>query len=637
MKEYFTINHINVGFADHPTEGTVFVKGALNTEVRVQKGKLRINLLTPELELTDELHNGLLNDPYFDNKRKVDYIRLVTYRDLAIPNGSYGSQITCPYEQGPTGFEVYGFPERVKFHGTIEVQEGSIHIQGEFRTEGNPISLPIEVVKTFSPKPLLPPRTVHTWEQALEQDPADVYELSIGKGIFPVFPQEILSFKNLESLWIGGQSQCRFSTLPEAFCSLTELRTLQIYGSSLEQLPKELGKLQKLEELTIQSSKLTELPGSICELKNVETISLRYNQLKTLPECISSLPNLKELDITSNNFDQLPPSLHAIEVLKVDRKYRKFFEDTSYKSENPHPIQEALYDLAAYNKERSNLAKVIGSKPKLKPFKDLILDYCTMATYLLMKEGSGDLPLGSSKVGGSPDLPKGWAHPANKNGHLYLFHAQINCEELAPFQSFLPRKGILYFFVNDEEYAQQAQVLYVEEAGELIRFSYTSGTEFIDSQFDDHIREAVGVHFENAISLPNFYNLFNHAEERYPKYAHLWKQAEEDEGLYDSLEPLEMAEELLEGAIKTPLGFDNGYIQLATHCINSSVFTQHESPQEQAAARFGGEPHEWMVLLNMESVGEFNFWDAGTLTYCIHKKDLAIQDFSTIYTSIESS
>ncbi len=61
MEEYFKINNIDVGFANHPTAGTLFVKGALDTEVLVRGGKLRINLLTPTLEITDAMHNGFLS------------------------------------------------------------------------------------------------------------------------------------------------------------------------------------------------------------------------------------------------------------------------------------------------------------------------------------------------------------------------------------------------------------------------------------------------------------------------------------------------------------------------------------------------------------------------------------------------
>jgi Domain of unknown function (DUF1963) len=75
----------------------------------------------------------------------------------------------------------------------------------------------------------------------------------------------------------------------------------------------------------------------------------------------------------------------------------------------------------------------------------------------------------------------------------------------------------------------------------------------------------------------------------------------------------------------------------SSHSINAHVFTQHESPQEQAAATFNGQTHEWMNLLCLESIGDFNFWDAGTLTYSIHQQDLAIADFGRVVTSIESS
>ncbi|GAA4237921.1 hypothetical protein GCM10022291_26390 [Postechiella marina] len=89
--------------------------------------------------------------------------------------------------------------------------------------------------------------------------------------------------------------------------------------------------------------------------------------------------------------------------------------------------------------------------------------------------------------------------------------------------------------------------------------------------------------------------------------------------------------------INQPLNRDNHYSLLNTHGLNTNVFTQHELPQEHAATKFGEKPNEWLVLLNIKSIDEFNFWDAGTLTYCIHKKDLEIKEFLKIYTSIESS
>jgi uncharacterized protein YwqG len=75
------------------------------------------------------------------------------------------------------------------------------------------------------------------------------------------------------------------------------------------------------------------------------------------------------------------------------------------------------------------------------------------------------------------------------------------------------------------------------------------------------------------------------------------------------------------------------------HFINAYVFTQNESIWEQAANKKGGNTLEWMTLLSLKydyNTG-FEFWDAGTLTFVIHKKDLAIGNFSNVYAMIESS
>ncbi len=73
--------------------------------------------------------------------------------------------------------------------------------------------------------------------------------------------------------------------------------------------------------------------------------------------------------------------------------------------------------------------------------------------------------------------------------------------------------------------------------------------------------------------------------------------------------------------------------------MNTHVFTQHESPEEQASRERGGLPAEWINLLMLCSDGNpgFCFWDAGTLTFSIHDKDLALGDFSRVLWSLESS
>jgi uncharacterized protein YwqG len=75
------------------------------------------------------------------------------------------------------------------------------------------------------------------------------------------------------------------------------------------------------------------------------------------------------------------------------------------------------------------------------------------------------------------------------------------------------------------------------------------------------------------------------------------------------------------------------------HHINGYTFTQHESPQEQAAKEFRGSPQEWVPLLQLgwdKQVG-FCFWDAGTLTFSIHQEDLRRWNFDKVHLSLESS
>ncbi|MGC5324385.1 YwqG family protein [Brevibacillus sp. SYSU BS000544] len=101
-----------------------------------------------------------------------------------------------------------------------------------------------------------------------------------------------------------------------------------------------------------------------------------------------------------------------------------------------------------------------------------------------------DLPLGSSKIGGTPDLPPHFEWPRWKV-YTMSFLGQINLAELpnAPGTT-LPKKGILYFFYavsamyDDDDFydsTDTARVLYFEgDVSELKRHPYPP-------DFDDYI------------------------------------------------------------------------------------------------------------------------------------------------------
>ena len=630
MPNHLQLNGQEVGLADHPTTGTSFVKGGLDSRVEVRCGRLYVNLLTPSLDLTPYLPPGAPAN----YATHVDYLRLVTPYPITLPGGRYGQRLTLPYKSADRQpLEIYGLPGYERFHGALDVREGQLVLDGRVRAEG--LELPINARFDFTPRPLLPARESHTLESARRTDPDKVFDLKIKAGTFSEFPAEVLNYQNLESLFLGIRAQLAFPTLPAALGQLRSLHTLSIYQHELTELPATLGELSGLEELSLSGGQLTTIPSELGDLTGLRDLNLAYNRLRTLPEAVARLPALRHLDLRGNRFTHLPAALAGAYHVRIDHKYKKLYTDTSYPGKHPGPIDGGRFDLSAYPEEQAHLTALIDERPELQPAKDLLLRYSRMATHLVPTDGNGDPALGTSRLSGAPDLPEDWAHPADKKGHLFTFHAQLNCAELAPFQTYLPRTGLLYFFVNDEEYAQRPLVLYTERTDRLRRVVYTDDTRFIDTQMDGNYRGAQPVGPLNAVSLPELYASDAYGAERYPEAGRMFMD-ESDAGA-DRLEAIGEAIETLRANYPGVPRHKFPFTERAYHGLNTYVFTQHESPEQQAAARFGGEPTEWCVLLNLESIGEFSFWDAGTLTYCIHKRDLAAGDFSTIHASIESS
>ncbi len=88
------------------------------------------------------------------------------------------------------------------------------------------------------------------------------------------------------------------------------------------------------------------------------------------------------------------------------------------------------------------------------------------------------LPLGMSKMGGHPDLPKRWNWPTDEEGIPLSFVAQISCKDAAIYdrQSILPRYGILYFFsVGDGEWENCGQYGYGKEDKNRFRVLFFDG------------------------------------------------------------------------------------------------------------------------------------------------------------------
>lgn len=83
--------------------------------------------------------------------------------------------------------------------------------------------------------------------------------------------------------------------------------------------------------------------------------------------------------------------------------------------------------------------------------------------------------IGSSRFGGFPDLPSPDSFPET-NGAYWIFLAQINLAEIAPINDYLPRGGLLSFFVDSTE-SLNARVLFNEGSCEHLSTVRHSGAE----------------------------------------------------------------------------------------------------------------------------------------------------------------
>ena len=59
---------------------------------------------------------------------------------------------------------------------------------------------------------------------------------------------------------------CPIVTVPDCICNLTELRTLNFFGSDIQGLPEDIGNLINLENIDIAHTQITKLPASIYNL-----------------------------------------------------------------------------------------------------------------------------------------------------------------------------------------------------------------------------------------------------------------------------------------------------------------------------------------------------------------------------------
>jgi Leucine-rich repeat (LRR) protein len=114
-------------------------------------------------------------------------------------------------------------------------------------------------------------------------------------------PNNVMEFKNLKSLYIGGKS-------------------------SINRLPKNIDKLEKLEKLDLGTpfnhlsfvGYIDEIPTNFFKLKNLKALSLYGNPIAILPKEICNFDSLYFLNLIGTKIDYLPSCICQKENLIIN-------------------------------------------------------------------------------------------------------------------------------------------------------------------------------------------------------------------------------------------------------------------------------------------------------------------------------
>lgn len=224
-----------------------------------------------------------------------------------------------------------------------------------------------------------------------------------------------------------------------------------------------------------------------------------------------------------------------------------------------------------------------------------------------IKIDENDIQLGSSKIGGSPDLPAGWEFPRYEDDYL-TFMLQVNLSEAKPYDkdNLLPESGILYLFYEVmeqpwgfEEDEGCFKVLYFDgDMGELERKeSPSSRTEF-------GAIPTFQLSFEQMVTLSeNPANLDFSDEEEEENYFNLRQELMQPEDEDGNVIPAHYM-------LGEPMNIQNDvFEELFEDGIEPVLLFQVDSDEEELGVLWG---------------------DSGMLYFCLEKEDLKEKRFDRV-------
>lgn len=554
-----------------------------------------------------------------------------------------------------------GLQYSLDFFGIITFKDNWLGYNGYLKPPyANKPVFPVKIYKRFDATVLdWSHYKFTTYEETLAVADHLVHYLHMENPTFEELPDRLFNFKNLKELVISCKwpmEKLPLRALPEKIGELQQLEQISINGTQFETLPQGLERLKKLNRFYFNKGQLKSVPNGLLQLPGLEhlmlsghqleslpsqanlpaikSLDVSNNKLKTIPAALLQQENLKSINLEKNPLESLPAAINRIKDVKLSIADKKRLMDFEYEGADGQGMlkwDDALFYAHGDVLLQPNITEILIKNNISDPHAKALASLAKKSIAFQLGGAEDYSELGNHRFGGMPDLPAEMSYPKfiekrddGEREYLYEFIAQVNCEAIAGLQDYLPRKGMLFFFLQTlhniygNPVYSPCKVIYVADtaslkSGSRFEFSTDDYFEMYDPAYQAN--KAVAV---KEVAFPSFYASYIN-QYLFKGDAEFLKDENYDDGLFEDL---------------THSGANR---QIYSHAINTYGFTQHESPELQASLKLKGDPEDWMILLKVSSAGDFQWGDAGDLFFVIHKSDLVKGDFSNVFVTLESS
>ncbi len=252
-----------------------------------------------------------------------------------------------------------------------------------------------------------------------------------------------------------------------------------------------------------------------------------------------------------------------------------------------------------------------------------------------------DIPIGASKMGGSPDVPDGFEFPT-WNDRCLSFIAQIRLADAKPYdlEGLLPPSGMLYFFYEYALYCEHItqiyytplgpyKVIYMEdESVPLHRLPHPVSEYPLTRYANEPLLVQTEVYRACPIEFELEWTARTHAH-RSKQHSGAFPASDEQELFWDWW--CKAVDDELAAPMHRLLGIETDH--------QASISTLDYASKAWSL----GTEDDWMLLLQLDSdaAGQatpgFQWVDAGLLYFCIPKADLRARRFDRIWLDMTDS